>query len=323
LALKACRQEDIDIIYARHGGSSLAAVLLAKRLQLPLILEVNGILHDPGELEIWLRGPRWFSKLIGKGIEIMERFSLRSASKLVVCTSGTLGDSIHEKFGIPYNKMAVIDNGADIALFQPVDQKLARRKLSLFGSYRWVVFVGSLVPWLGVEKLVDAAPLVLNMAPDVRFLVVGEGPQRAELDAKAQSLKLSKKLLFTGHVAHEEVPWYINSADLCVAPYFMPKQRDWVGSPLKLFEYMACSKAIVVSDLTGIADYVKNSGSGKIVPAGDSVSLAEAVIELLNDPTSRHEMGRRGRQAVLKYYNWQTITKRIAQECENVLLPPS
>lgn len=323
LALKACRQEDIDIIYARHGGSSLAALLLAKRLQLPLIFEVHGILHTPGELETWPRGPRWLRKLVGKGMRVLEWFSFRSASKLVVYTSGALGDSIHEKFGIPYNKMAIIDNGVDVALFQPVDQKLARSRLGLSDRYHWVVFAGSLVPWQGVDKLIDAAPLVLSKASDVRFLIVGEGPQQAELDAKVQSLKLTEKLLFTGCVAHEEMPWYINSADLCVAPYFTSRHVDWAGSPMKLFEYMACGKAIIGSDLTGIADYIKNSGSGKIVPAGDSVSLAEAIIALLNDPTSRREMGRRGRQAVLNYYNLQRITKRIVQECENVLLPPS
>lgn len=321
LALRACKREHIDAIYARHGGSSLPAAFLAKRFRLPLVLEVNGLLYEPDELGVWLRAPRWFIKLAGRGIQMLEAFSFRAASKLVVCTWGALANSIHEKYKVPYSKMLITDNGADTMLFHPTDQKLARQKLGLDNDCRWVIFTGSLRSWQGLDKLLEAAPLVLEILPDARFLIVGDGPQQFELVAQAQHLKLGNRVLFTGHVSYEEIPWYINAADLCVAPYFAPKRKDLGYSPLKLFEYMACGKAVVVSDLVGIGGYVKSNEAGKVVPAGDSVALAKTIISLLNDSESRHKMGQSGREAVLTHYSWEIITKCIAQECVGALPP--
>lgn len=317
-AMTACKREQVDILYARDGVCSLPAALLAKRLHLPLILEVNGMLHSYDEMEPWLQAPQWYLKLVGKVIRIMEAFSFRTASKLM-CISRVLRDVVVDKYGVPDGKILVLDNGADTSLFRPIGREPALHKIGLSESFRWVVFTGSLVLWQGVDKLIDAVPQVVATLPNVRFLIVGDGPQRDKLFLRVQKLKLADKVLFTGHVAHGEVPWYINCGDVCVAPYFAPEGRCWWFSPLKLFEYMACGKAVIVSDIPGIADHVKKHRAGRAVPAGDSVSLSEAIIELLNDAKSRREMGERGRQAVLSSYDWREIAKSIAEECEKVV----
>ena len=106
-------------------------------------------------------------------------------------------------------------------------------------------FVGTLRPWHGVEGLIEAFAVLHGLDPDVRLLIVGDGPLRNTLESMAADRGVSHAVDFRGAVEPSEVPRMLASMDVAVAPY--PPLDDFYFSPLKLFEYMAAGCAIVAA----------------------------------------------------------------------------
>ena len=128
---------------------------------------------------------------------------------------------------------------------------------------------------------------------------------------------VSDRLIFTGFVEHRMVPEYISAADVAVAPYdptgFPEMERyGFYFSPIKLFEYMACGKPVVATDIDIVRDIVRSDNCGLIVPPGDSEALAKGIITIAGSPEKCAIMGEAGRKACLEKYTWEAVGGSIA-----------
>ncbi len=82
-------------------------------------------------------------------------------------------------------------------------------------------------------------------------------------------------------------------------------------SPLKLYEYLACARPVVVSDIPGVSDLVRGAGAGVVVPPDDPEALGEGIVNILADPEAAEAMGARGREAVLEGYTWDHTAAKV------------
>lgn len=147
----------------------------------------------------------------------------------------------------------------------------------------------------------------------VKFMIVGEGFLEWQLKQLVHTLGLEEKVIFTGAVDHDMVPAYICSADVCVAP-FRDTEVTRCKSPLKIVEYMACSKAIVASNVGEAREMVDDAGI--LVEPSSYLALAEGILRLLKDKTLRDNLGKCARQKAERKYNWKNtaINLLIAYE---------
>jgi glycosyltransferase involved in cell wall biosynthesis len=242
-ALIADLRERFDIVYARHGIPSLAGALLSRLINIPVVVELNGLLDSEAEIFHWPKLARHLTKLI-------EIFVFHTANAVVTVTKEGRNEVV-TRFNFEGDMVTVVPNGVDTHLFRPRNKNDARRACKITPKRKVVCFVGNLMPWQGLENLIAAAPTILERFPETLFVVVGDGPQKRELSLLVDSVRISRAFYFAGKVPHTKVPNYVNSADVCVAP----SKHYGIGlSPLKLFEYMSCGKPVVASDISGVGE---------------------------------------------------------------------
>lgn len=273
-----------------------AAILI--RYQIDAVLERNGA-HGIGVFAGYLLS-------IPSAVEVIDldysKTSLLIAKKVFVYRKETLGD-------FPPDKIEIITAGVDAELFRPdVDAEYLRDKLGLKDK-KVVVYVGELSAWHGVEDLLEAARRLEN---NVRVIMLGKNVEKLR-----DEVNESKEIfVFTGFVPYAEVPKYIALADVAVAPY-NPKgaanmdRHGFYFSPLKLFEYMACAKPVVTTNVEIVSELLKEHRCGVLVEPGNAEELSEAIMYLLKNREKAVEMGKRGREAVLGRYTWKRVAEQV------------
>jgi glycosyltransferase involved in cell wall biosynthesis len=198
-------------------------------------------------------------------------------------------------------EVAITPFGVDLAAFSPRAE----------GGDSGTVTVGmlkSLAPVYGVDLLLQAFAGLLadrEVTADCRLLIVGDGPQRAELVALADRLGVAERVRFAGAVPHAEVPAWLRRFDLFVAP----SRQESFG--VAVVEAGACGLPVVVSDAGGLPEVVQDGHTGLVVPVGDVPRLQAALKTLVMDATLRTRLGRQGREFVAREYAWPACLDRM------------
>jgi len=245
-----------------------------------------------------------FEKLIPK---VVDTVSVSSGQIRRLCLKrGVLSDDI---FLAPV--------GADLQQFRP-DTNLSgtiRKKYNI-NNYL-ILYLGQLHGGQYVELFIKAAGIIIESRRDVAFMVVGEGYRLRELRELAVKQNVDKYFIFTGSVTHNEIPYYIADADICVA-CFEENDITKCKSPLKIAEYMAMGKAIVASDTGEVRNMV--GGVGILVKPGDAISLAQEILRLIDDKSLRYNLGKLARQRAEEKYNWETTASSLISAYNKYLM---
>lgn len=273
-----------DVVYAREMFAP-TPVLLARLFGCPVLVEVNG---DSYWHRSELRGePRWRLALFRR----IQRFNFEMCDRVIAVTEG-LRQALLARFpSLSAEKVVVIENGTNTEHLRPLDPVACRRRLGLSEGARYVGFAGTFFRYQGVQTLIEAAPLILEGCPEARFLVVGDGEMREEWEALVRRLGLEAAFDFPGQVPYEAIPYYLGAMDLCVAPFTADRGE---GSPLKLFDYMASGRPVVVSEIPAVKPLIERSGALVPVPPDDPQALAQAVLRLLAQNSERRRLGEEG-----------------------------
>jgi glycosyltransferase involved in cell wall biosynthesis len=292
---RALRRSQADVIYKRHALYDVATTVEAARTHVPLVLEVNTLYSLPVV--------RQFEplRLVGLAAALEQR-ALRSA-RFVVAVSTPLKDRIVELAG-PEVQVLVLPNGVNAETFDPasVDGHEVRKEYGL--TDRFVVgWTGVLRAWHGVELLLDA----LRRVPEAELLVVGDGPERSTLQRFAEQFGLTERVHITGRVDHNDVPRYIAAFDVAVA------SGDHTGfaSPMKVVEYMALARAVVVPRQPNFSDLVRDHETGLQFTPGNAVDLADRILELSASRPLRERLGRAARAVVCERLNWTANARAV------------
>jgi len=189
-------------------------------------------------------------------------------------------------FGVHNTKVKLINHGVNLNIFCPSakDKKL-RERLRFPPSSRVVISTRSLEPIYDIKTLIRAVPIVLRSVVDAYFIIVGGGSLRRKLEMMADQLRISSNVKFVGQVSQMEVARLLCSSDL----YVSTSLSDTTS--VSLLEAMACGLPVVVTELEGNMEWIKDEINGFLFPTGDSGALAERIIYLLSDEDTRKKFG--------------------------------
>lgn len=299
-AHRLVREWSPELVYERYALYGLAGGALARRTHLPHVLEVNAPLRlerrsGPG---LAFDGPaRW-----------CERRIFRAPGR-VLCVSQAVADYAIQRGAQP-GRVVVQPNAVDATKFQPDDRGTALRAQLGFGTDDVVAgFVGSLKPWHGVEQLVTALAYARASTPQLRLLVVGDGPARASIERLAAERGVTAAVALVGNIPHADIPHYLATMDIAVAPYL--ERPDFYFSPLKVFEYMAAGRPVIVPRLGQIPELLADGDTGLLYTPGDIDELAAHLMALARQPGRRAALGMRAAVAVRAHHTWEASARRV------------
>ncbi|GAB3814569.1 glycosyltransferase family 4 protein [Tessaracoccus terricola] len=282
--------EGIDLVYERYSlfsaaGAQLRALMRARGHATRLALEVNAPLLDEQRAHRHLAHEELAEDLTSATL---------AGADVVSCVSKPVADWVRSRTPGAAGRVHVIPNGVNTDRIRPVPSP-ADRPFT-------VGFVGTLKPWHGTEALLEG--FAAADREDWRLEICGDGPERGRLAELAASLGISERTVFHGAVAPADVPALLGGLDVAVAPYPAPASEDGhYFSPLKVYEYMAAGVAVVASAIGELPDLL-DGGNGLTVPPGDVPALAEALRLLADRPGLRADLGRAGREAVVRGHGW-------------------
>lgn len=305
-----CIKARPDAIYTRQSGVSFSPLIISKLFRIPYFVEVNGLILE--EMRI-ANISKWKVDIA----KLSEKLNYKHAKKIVAVTQA-LKEVIKKIYNIPAEKIVVIENGANTDLFKSINPKNVRNELKLNQNSYYIGFIGGLVQWQGLEYLIQSAPLILKEFQNTKFLIVGDGQMKEELMELVAKTNVSDNFVFTGAVPYEEVPKYINVSDVCVAPFVRARNEKIGLSPLKIYEYAACEKTIVASRMPNL-EFIEDQNTGILVEPENPEELAKAIIKLQKNEKLREEMGKNGREYVVKNHSWETVARRVAVVCESAI----
>src|SRR6266566_1502674 len=250
-AAAVVRRFSPDFIYERYSLWGLAGLCAAKRRLLPFVLEVNApLVYEQHHY----RGGMVCSCLARR----IERHVWGEAD-LVISVSEVLSSHLTQA-GVSPARVQVLPNGVDARWFMADAASLfPKRHLNLENLFV-IGLVGSLKRWHGADFLLAAFEDFHRLEPSSHLLMIGDGPLKSSLLDRTRQAGLEKAVTFTGVVTHEDIPRYLATMDVAVAPY--PAIGNFYYSPLKLFEYMAAGRAVVASRIGQVAQVITDRVNG-------------------------------------------------------------
>lgn len=234
-----------------------------------------------------------------------DRWLSRAVDLWLPCSEYNAG-KIAAHYGCAYT---VLNNGVDTDRFIPQGpQENLRQAYAIPDDARIVISVGRLIGLKGGHVIIEA----IRQQPRLHFVVVGVGPDRARLEALAQSLGIAERVHFVGEVRHADLPPFLRSADLFVQPSV---GEEAFG--ISVVEAMACGLPALVSNAWGLREVVVDHESGLLVAPGQVDAWAEALRHLVEHPEIAARMGEAGRARAVSRFTWlaaaQTLERMVVQ----------
>jgi glycogen(starch) synthase len=299
-----------DIVIAHDWLSAMGGIAIKRELGLPFAFHVHST--EKG-------------RTMGNGSEVVSNIELRAAqtADLIVTVSNAMKEELIG-LGFPAEKIQVVYNGVDPKKYNKEEvsaQKVreVRQKYGLKDDDTMVLFLGRLVWVKGVDKLVAAIPQVLQKIPNAKLVIVGLGDMREYLERMVQNLKLQDKVKFCFEfIPEEERIAHYAACDVAAFPS--------VYEPFGIvaLEAMSMAKPVVVgaSGISGMREFVVSSGQdqcGFHVNPNDPSDIAWGIINAVQDPQRKLQLGQNGRKRVLQEFTWDVIAKKTVQVYSELL----
>jgi len=306
--------KDSLFYYERHHALGFSGFLASRISKKPFFLEVNTIIELDMEIETYQsRIFYYMNKLNLK----FQRYFMKSADLLFTPTNG-IKQMMIERYKIDKDKIVVVPNGADSDIFYPMDKSKMREEIGLPEDKKIVIFVGGFKKWHGIETIIESAPLITKEHKDVLFLLVGSGKDPEivrQLKEKIKDLKIEKNVILTGRVPYNEVPKYVNASDVAVC-YVSGHRRNKkiTFTALKMMEYMACGKAMIVTTPCAVDVKIKENGAGEVIEPDDATILANSIKKLIMNKDLNLKYGKNAIELYKKQYTWDAAAKKTEQK---------
>lgn len=253
-------------------------------------------------------------ELLSQGSHLLKRkfyynatlSALRGCDAVITNSAAVRHDLVGR--GIEERKVTVVHNGVDAERIrrEAESQAPSADLLAKLGAGRVVGTIGRFARVKNQRLLLEAARIVLDELPDVRFLLVGDGAERGHLEQTGHDLGLDGSLIFTGW--QSEPYSLLSRMDVLVLP------SRWEGLGMAVLEAMALAKPVVATRVGGVPEVVRDGETGILVSSEDAEGLANAILTLLSDPDRASAMGRRGSRVV----NENFTSARMSREIEGI-----
>jgi glycosyltransferase involved in cell wall biosynthesis len=294
--LSLLKRLEIDVIQTHGYGATTFGRAAAIVRTMPNVLHEHANLTDTP----------WFQKIPDKLFDRWTDIAIAvSESTREFCVKARL---------LSPERVKKVYLGAPLDEFRPATEMEAleaRRNLSLPPDAPICGTVTRLHESKGNRYFIEAAAEVSKVRPDVRFVIVGEGPLQPDLEARARELGVADRILFLGF--HRDVAACLASFDIAVFPSL------WEGTPLTVFEAMAMAKPILSTDVDGLKDVLRHDYNARVVPPRIPSALAGEMIHMLNEPALRRRLGERA-LASSRAFDIQTFVNKMERLYELLVL---
>ncbi len=276
----------LDLLHSHGGLIQMAATEAKNDTGLPLVMtahstEINRL--KPNRLSV-----------------VMEQ-NVVDKVDMFIAVSRYMRRELNQTFGINYNKITVIPNGVDTAVFKHQEANDIRRKYQLDNRFI-VLFVGRDDPQKGVRYLVNAVKNLAKQIPEIMLVMVGH-----------QDIYNDKHILCLPRVSRSELVKLHSLSDLFV----LPSVYEPFG--IVLLEAMACETPCIGIRTGGMPDIIDHNRTGLLVEPRSDEGLSEAIAGLYHDPEKRYRMGKKGRERVISDFNWKDISAKTIEVYRQVL----
>ncbi len=314
--LTAPRIDDVDVVIATSPPLTAAITgwlaANARLRRVPWVFEIRDLWPESAVTTGVLKA----DAPLTRALYAIERFACARASRVNVLTPAFREDLIRRGLA-PAERIVLIPNGADVSMFSPAPRDNEVRRELGWGDRTVVMYAGAHGRANALGQLLGAAER-LRDRPDIFIACVGDGPERAALEAEGASRGLSN-IRFHGALPKERMPDVVNACDIGAA-VLQNNPTFRTVYPNKVFDYMACERPTLLA-IDGVARELvcDQAGAGRFAIPEDPEDLARVIRSMVDDPAERAAMGQRGRAWVLANATRESLAARYLQVLQELV----
>lgn len=288
----------ISVIHAWNPLAGLAAIIAGRILRTPVYIDFTDFYSDIAKTD----SPFFF---VSPCLRLIEKLVLCSAKKVFV-VSKRMREEL-EKLGVDKEKVFIVPDGADKAMFSPDISGEEVRKKYQIGNAPTIIYHGDIKEQDGVDLLYRAFVKIRNKVPNAKLMIVGGGGSYfKKIIELGKQLNIHTDIIYTDWIPHIEVPAHIAAANVGAMPMRATLNHECYLS-FKLFEYWGVGIPVVVSRLGALSEIVIDGHNGLVCEPEDTEGTAKAYYDLLTNPDKARELGKNGRLCVDTSFNWDRL----------------
>jgi colanic acid biosynthesis glycosyl transferase WcaI len=228
---------------------------------------------------------------------------LYERSDLIVVVTPAFKDHLIQRWRVPAEKIAIVENGVETSLFSPAPpaaNHALRQELHAEGKFL-VGYIGTMGMAHGLETLLDAAAQLQRQNPNAHFLLLGEGAEKERIKALAQTGELAN-VSFLDQQPREKIPAFISASDACLV---LLKKADVFKTviPTKMLEFMSCARPVILGVEGQARQIIEDAGAGLVIEPENADALANAINRLSANRELGIALGRKGREYILQHFS--------------------
>jgi len=308
-AMKIAKKEKIDVIY----GYEIYGVPIAKFLSILWRVPVVSRFQGTSLKSFWMQKKFW-------KIRAWEHvIAFKIPTDLVIMTNdGTQGDKVLHYFKVAPKKIRFWINGVDWEKFKrDFDEEGIKKELNILAKYI-LISVSRLASRKRVDRSIRALPKIIKTIPDLKFVIIGDGPERQNLEKISRDLRINHYIRFVGAVPHREILKYLIVADIFLSFY------DWSNMGNPLIEAMTAGKCIVTLNNGDTGTIIKDKINGVLLEESNEEGLinniSQNIINLLKTPQLREKLGKNAKEFAKKnFWTWKERMNTEIKEIEKLL----
>lgn len=298
-----CQEHKIDIVQSFFRDSNHAGTLWAHKAKVGVVIASrrnigSGYWHNSREIAI---------------LKFLKRYTTH-----YITNSEAAAAETREVEGVAPGRISVLRNGLDIGAYPLPSAEAAARAKNSWGfseDAKVIGAVANLRPIKNIEFLIRAAKTIIEKRPGAKFVVLGEGDSRPELEQMIADSGLTGTFLLPGR--SDNVARDLAGFDIAV----LCSHRESLSN--SLMEYMATGRAVVASDVGGNGELISRRDLGYLYPADDSEQFENRILELLDDAVLRENMGRAAREEATRTFSWEAMIRQLENIYESLMTDPS
>jgi teichuronic acid biosynthesis glycosyltransferase TuaC len=276
-----------DIIHAHVAlPDGFAGILIKEQFKKPMVVTIHG-----ADLQVTSNRNKACRKALSTVFKKADR---------IITVSTKLKKILENNFGFS-DKVTVISNGIEI------DSVVTTNMNRLDSNSKIILSVSRLIESKGLDLNIKAISRLITHYPNLKYIVIGSGPEMNHLRQLVHNLNLEKNVDFLGELPYEKVMYYMSQADI----FSLPSWREGFG--IVYLEAMANGKCVIACEGEGFTEVMENSNAGLLVKPRDLESLIQKMDYLLNNPDHAKKIGERARNLVLNNYTWVENARRNIQ----------
>ena len=277
-------RQRIEILNTHSSRDGWLAAVAGRIARVPLIIRTRHIDVDYPN--------RWIS-----------RHAFTTLADHILTTSEKIKRRFQDMFQLPSERITVVPTGIDLTQFSP-DGPKAQFSGSPPGTLPLVGMVSVLRSWKGHPIFLRAIQILTAANFPARYVIVGEGPQRSQIESRIRDLHFDSIVSLAGH--REDVPEVLRALNVLVMP-----STDHEGIPQAGLQALATKTPVIGSDIGGIPEIIKPDQTGRLVPAGNPEALAAAIRDALSDQQTTKRFASAGRELVERHYSLESMLDKV------------